>query len=43
MTTSTAITLECLECGKTWKASAKVLTSANVRCPKCHGYDVDVK
>jgi Zn finger protein HypA/HybF involved in hydrogenase expression len=42
MTTSTAITLECLECGKTWKAPVKVLTSGNPRCPKCRGYDVDL-
>ena len=39
--TKTMVTLECLECGKTWKTSAKGL-SLGPRCPKCHGYDVDV-
>ena len=43
MATSDAVTLECLECAKTWRASLKTLTSANVRCPKCRGYDVDVR
>ena len=43
MTTSAAVTLICLECAKTWKASVRSLTSGDARCPKCRGYDVDLK
>ena len=36
------VTVICLECAKTWKVSVDALTSGDLRCPKCRGYDVDL-
>lgn len=34
------MTLECLECGKVFKRSARS-AMAEFPCPKCHGYDTE--
>lgn len=37
------VSLTCLECGHDFKKNFKKVVYGEVRCPECHGVDVELK